>query len=150
MSRLPASSGGGRRSRKQPEQATIIETNSARYERPIYWRCRWLDGWAGVYPQYNHFVTRSIGIANYGAPEELQMHWALRIGPYLYELQVDDNMEITWRYVDETRSETWKSALPDRLVGETSATDTELASMGRFSSFPAKNIARQRTLNTAN
>jgi hypothetical protein len=61
------------------------------------------------------------------------MHWALKIGPYLYELQTDENLEITWRYVDETRWESWKSATPDRLVGETTATDAELANMCKLS-----------------
>lgn len=133
MLHLPSSSGGGRRSRQQPEQAQIIETNSDRCERPIIWRCRWLDGWAGLYAQSNHILNRGIGVAKYGAPEEIQMHWALKIGPYLYELQTDENLEVTWRYVDETRWESWKSATPDRLVGETTATDAKLASMCKLS-----------------
>lgn len=130
MSHLPSSLAGGRRGRNQPKQAAIIETNAARYERPIVWRCRWLDGWLGMYAQTNFMLNDGVGLAKYAAPSELQMHWALRIGPYLYELITDESMGISWRYVDETRWESWRSATPDRVVGETCATDTELAQMG--------------------
>lgn len=133
MSHLPSSLAGGRRGRNQPKQAAIIETNAARYERPIVWKCRWLDGWLGMYAQTNFMLNDGVGLAKYAAPSELQMHWALRVGPYLYELITDESMGISWRYVDETRWESWRSATPDRVVGETCATDTELAQMGTSS-----------------
>jgi hypothetical protein len=59
------------------------------------------------------------------------MHLALRIGPYSYELLTDENMIISWRYMDETRSESWKSAILDMVVEETSARDAELVRMGK-------------------
>ncbi|KAL4791927.1 hypothetical protein BDV19DRAFT_392701 [Aspergillus venezuelensis] len=85
MSHIPSSLAGGRRARYQLIQPEPIETNAARLEQPTIWACRWLDGWMGV------------------LPDQLQMHRALRIEPYLYELQTDPSMKITWHYVDETR-----------------------------------------------
>ncbi|KAJ5339467.1 hypothetical protein N7452_006195 [Penicillium brevicompactum] len=135
MSRLPSSMMGGRRSRQQPTQPEIIETNPMRDVRTIYWSCRWLDGWVGAYVQTNWKLNDTLGLSNIGNPAEPQMHWALRIGSYLYELLTDENMNIRWRYVDEARFESWTSAIPDRAVGETSATDTELAFMGKLTDY---------------
>lgn len=129
MSRLPSSMMSGRRSTHQPTQSKIIDTNSIRNMRTIYWSCRWLDGIVGQSTRTLWGVDR---LLPGGQPAEPQMHWALRIGSYLYELIMDENLNIQWRYVDETRAQAWKSAVPDRIVGETSATDTELVSLGKF------------------
>lgn len=85
-----------------------------------------------MYNQTNYALNDLVGVERYVVPRQPQMHWALRVGPCLYELITVDNMRIEWRYVDETRAESWASQIPEKIVGETSATDTELANMGKF------------------
>ncbi|KAJ6080563.1 hypothetical protein N7467_010316 [Penicillium canescens] len=116
-------------SSRHPTQPEIIETNPMRHMRHIFWCRRWLNGILGNFTKTFCGVNKKLPG---NQPPEAQMHWALRIGPYIHELLTDKNANIQWHYVDDRQGQGWSPSMGDVDLGQTSATDTELAALGKF------------------
>lgn len=99
-------------------EEVLVETNSERAKRPVYWVARGLQNVLGL-PWWSSY------------PEEANLHWGLRVGPYLWELAADKKNGGKIIKNCLPIAEWWEPSLGPELVGCVTMTDTYIDYCGQ-------------------